>query len=205
MNASKRKIMVGVTGASGAIYAERFIEQALKSVERVYLVATRAGTEVVNHELKPHVDQFSLKNALAGELSEAEKRLIRIYRIDDFFSPIASGSSVPTDMVILPCSMGTLARVATGMSTNLLDRAADVVLKEKKRLVICPRETPLNTIHLRNMLTLSEMGAYIVPPMPAFYNKPKDLDAMIDFIVGRVCDCLDLPHDLYSRWNTRMS
>ena len=107
-------------------------------------------------------------------------------------------------MVVVPCSMGSLARIATGQSTNLLERAADVVLKQKKTLIMVPRETPLSPIHLRNMLSLSEIGVLIVPPMPAFYQKPESINDMVDFVVGRILETLSLPHDLYTPWNARM-
>jgi len=203
---AERRILVGITGASGAVYAERFIEELTRKVERIYIVVTDAGKEVLLHELpKPSPDGFSLINILENQISEQHRSIIRVLKNDDFFSPVASGSSVPTDMVVLPCSMGTLGRIAHGLSTNLLERAADVVIKEKKRLVICPRETPLSKIHLQNMLALTDVGATIVPPMPGFYQKPKSVDDMINFVVGRVLESIELKHELYPAWNSRMN
>lgn len=203
---ASRKVLVGITGASGTIYAERLIEELLNKVERVYIVATNAAREVAQFELaKPAVGRFSLMEALEGKVREQDRNTIRLCRIDDFFSPVASGSSVPSDMVVMPCSMGTLGRIACSLSTNLLERAADVVLKERKRLVICPREAPFNTIHLKNMLQLSEAGATILPAMPAFYQKPKTLEDAVDFVVGRTLESINIEHELYPKWNSRMS
>lgn len=206
---NERRIYVGVTGASGSVYAERLIDcllasEAKQHIERVYLSVTDAGQKVVRHELEKKSEGFSLLAAANGELAPTYREHVRLFAIDDFFAPIASGSSAPTDMVIVPCSMGTLARVAHGASSNLIERSADVVLKQKHRLIICPRESPLNSIHLRNMLSLSDLGAYIVPPMPAFYNQPRSLADSIDFVVGRILEVLALPHGLYKPWNSRM-
>jgi flavin prenyltransferase len=200
-----RKILIAITGASGSIYAQRMTEFLLTTdVGRIYLIASDAGKQVVDFELKKSNDPGSLKRILNGELLDSEKDKIRIFKSNDLFAPVASGSSVPDTMVILPCSMGTVSRVAAGMSSNLLERSADVILKQKKHLVICPRETPLSQIHLRNMLTLSELGVDIVPPMPAFYQKPKTIDDMVDFVVGRVCEMINLSHEFYEPWNKRM-
>jgi 4-hydroxy-3-polyprenylbenzoate decarboxylase len=204
--AVSRRIAVALTGASGSIYAERLLAFLSSHVERVYLVATDSGVAVAQHELvRAGSDGFSLLSALKGEMTDAQKQVVRVFQNNDLFAPIASGSSAPTDMVIVPASMGTVARIASGISSNLVDRAADVVLKEKKRLIVVPRETPLNTIHLENLLKLSQLGAHIIPAMPAFYQKPKSLDDAIDFVVGRVVDALGLDHELYKRWNSRMA
>jgi flavin prenyltransferase len=200
----EHRILIGVTGASGAIYAERLIEILLPIVPRIYLVTTEAGEQVVQHELRPKAESFSLARAVKGELLPEEKNVIRLLKRDDFFAAVASGSSAPTSVVVLPCSMGTLARITHGISSNLLDRAADVVLKQKKQLIMVPRETPLNTIHLRNMLSLAEMGAQIIPPVPAFYQQPKSIADMVDFVVGKVLEALEIDHSLYKKWNSRM-
>ena len=204
MSRPEQRIVVGITGASGSVYAERLVEELLaRDIPRIYVLATEAGKQVVNYELKPRREGFSLIAALAGELQESFRDRVRVLRNDDFFSPIASGSSAATGMVVAPCSMGTLARVAGGMSTNLMERAADVMLKEKRPLIFCPRETPLSRIHLENMLRLTELGATMIPPMPAFYNHPKTLDDTIDFVVGRLLDALAIKHELYPVWNER--
>jgi 4-hydroxy-3-polyprenylbenzoate decarboxylase len=204
LNPTDQRILVGVTGASGSVYAERLISFLSQRVPRVYVLFTETGKQVVRHELRPHDDGFSLARAAAGELHDAEKSVIRLLRNDDLFAPVASGSSAPTAMVVVPCSMGTLARINQGISGNLLERSADVCLKQKRPLIICPRETPLSTIHLRNMLSLSEMGAHIVPAMPAFYQGPETMGDMVDFVVGRLVEALGFDHDLYKAWNPRM-
>ncbi|MFK7825707.1 MAG: UbiX family flavin prenyltransferase [Oligoflexales bacterium] len=200
----EKRIVVGITGASGAIYANRLIEELLARVTRVYCIATDAGRQVSDFELNDSECSFNLKKAIAGEVEAEHRQTLRIFNNDDLFSPIASGSSAPSHMVILPCSMGSLARISNGMSSNLLERAADVALKQKIPLIICPRETPLNTIHLQNMLSLSQMGVQIVPMMPAFYQKPKTIRDLIDFMVGRILELLGLEHKLYVPWNLRM-
>lgn len=199
-----QRVLVGITGASGSIYAEKLIEELLKKVERVYVVASRSGREVCQHEIGDRRDGFSLLKILNGKGSEEWREKLRVFQEDDFFAPIASGSSSPSHMVIVPCSMGTLARVCGGISSNLLERAADVMLKQKRPLLICPRETPLSAIHLKNMLQLAEMGVHMIPTMPAFYQKPKSLEDIVDFMVGRILEQLDLKHELYKKWNPRM-
>ena len=198
-----KKVLVAVTGASGAIYAERLLQELTTRVSRVYLVMTDAAKQVVQHELSPQ-KQSLIGQILAGQLSDSQKSVIRYFSVDDLFAPVASGSSVPTDMIVVPCSMGSLARIATGQSTNLLERSADVVLKQKKNLIICPRETPLSQIHLENMLSLSKLGVQILPLMPAFYQKAKTVEDLVDFLVGRMLEGLGLEHQLYVPWNSRM-
>lgn len=199
-----QRILVGVTGASGSIYAERLIDVLRDRVERIYVVFTDAGVKVCRHELKANKDGFSLVKASEGHLEERDRNVIRLLKNDDLFAPVASGSSAPTAMVVTPCSMGTMARINQGISGNLLERSADVCLKQKRPLVICPRETPLSPIHLRNMLGLAELGVHVVPAMPAFYQHPKGIEDMVDFVVGRILEVLNLPHDLYPAWNSRM-
>ncbi len=197
-----KRIFVAVTGASGSIYADRLIQCLRGKVDRIYLCATAAGQKVAEHEL---VSSSALRALLNGDINGSDRDLFRVFKNDDLFAPIASGSSAPTHMIVVPCSMGTLARVAHGMSSNLVERAADVCLKQKAPLIVVPRETPLNTIHIRNMLTLAEMGAHIIPPVPAFYQKPKTIDDLVDFIVGRLLEAIGITdHDLYDPWNKRM-
>ncbi len=201
----EHRILIGVTGASGSIYAERLVQALLPKVSRLYLVFSETARKVVQHELSDKIDtEFSLVRACRGDLSDLERTVIRIFGSEDLFAPVASGSSVPTAMVVAPCSMGALARIAHGISSNLLERSADVVLKQRCPLILLPRETPLSSIHLRNMLSLSDMGAHIIPAMPGFYQRPQSIDDLVDFVVGRVLDALDFPHDLYQPWNKRM-
>ena len=197
---TERRILVGITGASGTIYAERLLSVLTTKLSRVYLISTASGLQVANYELKTNKSEFSLKKIL----KEKKDKRIRIFANDDFFAPVASGSSAPSDVVVIPCSMGTLSRVSHGFSTNLLERVCDVVLKQKNRLVLVPREMPLSLIHLENMLKLAQAGAHIVPATPAFYHHPRELMDLVDFVVSRVLDCLDFPHNLSKRWNTRL-
>lgn len=196
-----QKIMIGVTGASGSIYAERLIQLLLGSVDRIYLVVTETGEKVAAHELS---SDSILRRSFSGALSKKELTVIRTFKINDLFAPCASGTAAPDAMVVTPCSMGTLARISTGVSSNLLERSADVVLKQKRRLIVCPREMPFNLIHLRNMTALAEAGAEILPLMPGFYQKPKSLEDLVNFCVGKILEQLDIPHDLYKPWNSRM-
>lgn len=206
---SDDRILVAVTGASGAVYAERLVDILRVAVSRLYLLLSETATQVVRHELAgtsggEDSQSFNMLKAAQGKIAPADRDIIRLLNNGDLFAPVASGSSAPTAMVILPCSMGCLARIAHGVSSTLIERAADVCLKQKVPLIVCPRETPLNTIHLRNMLTLAEAGAHIVPAMPAFYHKPRSVDDLVDFQVGRVLEALKLPHTLYPQWNSRL-
>ena len=199
-----RRVLVGITGASGSVYAERLVEELLKKVSRVYLVVTVAGRQVCRHELAKKTSGFSLLNVLSGQTDPEYRQALRVFSENDLFAPVASGSSAPTHMVVVPCSMGSLARINGGMSSNLLERAADVMLKQQLPLIICPRETPFNSIHLKNMASLADMGAHIVPAMPAFYQKPESIMDLVDFMTGRILETLRLDHELYPGWNTRM-
>ena len=195
-----RRILVGITGASGAIYAQRLLQVLTEQLPRVYLIVTASGQQVVNHELSRSKEEF----ALAKILKSGKHPRLRIFANDDFFAPVASGSNAPDAAVVIPCSMGTISRVSHGFSTTLLERVCDVVLKQKKQLIMVPRETPLSTLHLDNMLRLSQAGAWLVPATPAFYHQPATMADLIDFVISRVLDCLDFPHDLSRRWNSRM-
>ena len=203
MPISESRILVGVTGASGSIYANRLLECLYPIVDRIYVVATSAGKSVIAHELAPK-DELLLSRVIAGKTTADERAKIRLFDESDLFAPVASGSSAPTAMVVVPCSMGSLSRIANGSSTNLLERSADVVLKQKRTLLICPREMPLNLIHLKNMTSLMEAGSQILPLMPAFYNHPKSIEDLVDFCVGRILEQLGFSHELYKAWNPRM-
>ncbi len=188
------KYVVGITGASGSIYAVRLIEELLKKGHNVELVLTENGSKVFEYELNYNIVEFmSTCHNWRGN--------INLHEIDNLFAPIASGSYQVKDVILLPCSMATLAKIATGVTDNLITRAADVALKEKRGLIILPRETPLNSIHLENMLKLTKIGVTILPPMPAFYHKPNTVEELIDATVGRVLDNLKISHDLCRSWN----
>ncbi len=194
------KILIAITGASGALYAERLILELLPRVSRVYVVASLTGASVVPYELPSSSALVKiLKNEYQGEFAEK----LRVFSNDDFYAPVASGSSAPDVMVITPCSMGSLARVRLGISQTLIERAADVVLKESKQLIICPRESPLSVLHLENMLELARMGVKVIPLAPPFYQHPKTIDDLVDFMTGKVLETMGFKHELYKPWNER--
>ena len=181
------KLTIAITGASGVIYGKRLLEVLQNKKIETHLVISQAAKKIINHELG--TSEKSL-----------EKLANYIYEVNDWNSPIVSGSFKTDGMVIVPCSMKTAAGIANGFAVNVILRAADVMLKEKRKLVLVPRETPVNIGHLRNMLDLANRGVMIVPAMPAFYHKPKKIDDLVDFVVGRILDLLEIDHNLYQRW-----
>jgi flavin prenyltransferase len=182
-----KRLIVGISGASGVIYGVRLL-QALKPLPvETHLVMTRTAEVTLAHETK-------MKVADVRRLADVA------YPISDLAAAISSGSFQTIGMIVAPCSMRSLGEIAHGISSNLLTRAADVVLKERRRLVLVARETPLHTIHLRNLVTVSELGAIVAPAMPAFYNKPKTLDDVIDHTVGRLLDLFGLDTGKVKRW-----
>lgn len=196
---SRKRWVVGITGASGSIYGIRLAEELLKQEFEVHLVVTEAGWRVLKEEMGW---QASKRQAMLEERFGSfvgDGRLV-YHPNSDIGASIASGSFRVTGMVVSPCSMGTLSGIAHGISDDLLTRAADVMLKERRQLLLVPRETPLHAIHLENMLTLARLGVTILPAMPAFYYKPQSMDDMIDFLVGKVLDSMNVEHDLYTRW-----
>jgi len=197
----KRHIVLAITGASGVIYGLRLAKELLRGGSRLSVLISNTGFEVLKHEagLDWKGNEADVSRFLAGYFHDSSGNL-EYYAEDNFFAPVASGSSVPDAMVICPCTMGTLSRVACGNSGNLLERCADVVLKERRTLVVVPRETPLSEIHLVNMLKLARMGARIVPAMPAYYQKPGSVEDMVDFVAGKALDATGIEHDLCRRW-----
>ncbi|AJY77171.1 UbiX family flavin prenyltransferase [Paenibacillus beijingensis] len=191
--------VVGITGASGSIYGVRLIEELLAADAHVELVVTDAGWRVLKEEQGWNAArrQDALEAKFGAALAGGR---LHYYPNADIGANIASGSYKAEGMVIAPCSMGTLASIAHGISDDLLTRAADVAMKEGRRLILVPRETPLHAIHLENMLTLSRMGVSIVPAMPAFYYGPQTLDDMVNFLVGKLLDVMGIDHQLYRRW-----
>jgi 4-hydroxy-3-polyprenylbenzoate decarboxylase len=183
-----KKIVVGITGASGFIYALRLIEhlQNIKQVE-IHLVMTKAA-------------QITRAQETSLSLTELKKIVHQYHPIEDVGASIASGSFKHDGMLILPCSMNTLAELSCGITNNLLTRAADVCLKERRKLLIMPRETPLHAIHLKNMATLNELGAIIYPPMPAFYHHPQSIEEMVDHTIGRILSLFDIEQSLSPEW-----
>ncbi len=192
-------LVVAMTGASGSPYGVRLLEVLLTAGRTVHLVISPAATEVMQRELRITIDvnRFDPGLLLPAGLDLSG---LHYHHYRNFQAGIASGSFLTAGMVICPCSMGTLAAIAHGTSENLIHRAADVHLKERRRLVLVPRETPLGLVQLRNMTTVAEAGAIVLPAMPAFYTLPKSVNDMIDFVVGRICDQLGVEHGLLKRW-----
>lgn len=182
------RIVVGISGASGAPYAKRLLEvltsAPLAASTSVSLVLSATADQVWQHECEGDVRDFGLP----------------LFDGRDYSAPFASGSSAPDAMVIVPASMSSVAKVAHGISDNLLTRAADVAIKERKRLIMVPRETPYSEVHLSNLLALTRMGVLIMPASPSFYGKPASITELLDTVVGRICDHLALPHQLTRRW-----
>jgi 4-hydroxy-3-polyprenylbenzoate decarboxylase len=199
------ELVLAMTGASGAPYAVRLLEVLLRAGRVVHLTISPAATEVVEQELgrRIRLDAFVLDD-LIGQNTSTFSGKLQYHHYRDYHSSIASGSHLTAGMVVCPCSMGTLAAIAQGISQNLIHRAADVHLKERRRLILVPRETPLSPIHLRNMTLLAETGATILAAMPAFYTKPKSLADVVDFIVGRICDQFGVQHGLFQRWGEEL-
>ena len=183
-----QRIVIGISGASGAPYAERLLElltgPTLRTQVSLAVVLSSTAQEVWQHECTRELSSFD----------------VSVYGGRDYTAPFASGSSAPDAMVIIPASMSTIARVAQGTSDNLLTRAADVVLKERKKLIVVPRETPYSSIHLQNMLELTRAGAVVMPASPSFYGRPQSITDLLDTVVGRICDQLGLEHGKTRRW-----
>jgi len=181
------RVTIGITGASGAVYGWRMLQLLYKAGIEVHCVVTNSGWDVLKHECGVSTEDI-------------HKVCYRLYDNNNLAAAIASGSFKTDAMVIVPCSMHSLGAIANGISHNLLLRAADVMLKEGRKLVIVPRETPLNSIHLSNMLKLAQSGVKIVPASPGFYHQPKDLAELVDMMVGRICDQIEIELNIFRRW-----
>ena len=196
------ELTVAITGASGAIYAHRTLLHLAASgtVERINLIMSEAALVVARVELGANLrgGEQAAVNEWVGV--ERDSKLIRIHRLDNFAAPPASGSHPQQGMVIVPCSMGTLGAVASGAGSNLIHRAADVTLKEGRRLVVVVRESPYNSIHLENMLRLAHAGARILPASPGFYHRPQTINELVDHLVFRILDQFGVPHSQGTRW-----
>jgi 4-hydroxy-3-polyprenylbenzoate decarboxylase len=192
---------IAITGASGAPYALRLLQVLLQQGHNIYLSVTGDGLKILSDETGVLLkgSETDIQYAFERQFDVKEGQL-RYFDEDNLYAPIASGSSRVDAMVVIPCSMKAMASIANGFASNLIERAADVMIKEKRKLIIVPRETPLSAVHLRNMLALAELGCHIIPAMPAFYHRPKRLQDMVDFIVGRVLDTLGIENDLSPRW-----
>lgn len=203
MHSPLNTVTLALSGASGMAYGLRLLECLLAANLRVYLLVSQAAHIVAKQELGV---------ALPARASDLEKQLseslnardgqLRVFGREDWNAPVASGSNPADAMVVCPCSMGTLAAIAHGLSDNLIERAADVMLKERRTLILVPREAPFSTLHLENMLTLSKMNAVILPANPGFYHRPEKVEDIIDFIVARILDQLGVPHELMARWGS---
>jgi flavin prenyltransferase len=208
-------IVLGITGASGAIYAVRLLEVLRAAGCDVHLSITSSGRDVIRQELKLEVDlddfdasrlrlgdEFSRSfNSLAGK-SQGKFGQVQYFRHQDFMAPMASGSFLTAGMVICPCSGTTLSAVAAGMASNLIQRAAEVHLKERRKLVLVPRETPLSLAHIDNMRRVTEAGAVVLPASPGWYHDARSIGDLVDFVVARICDQLGVEHALTKRWGT---
>lgn len=201
-----RRITLALTGASGAPYGLRLLELLLKARCDVSLLVSDAARVVVKQECgidlpegEGALQQFLLKRFQADGAS------LTVYGKNNWFAPVASGSSSPAAMVICPCSGGSLSALACGASNNLIERAADVALKERRQLILVPREAPYSDIHLENMLKLSRMGAVVIPASPGFYHHPQTIDDLVDFVVARILDQLGIGQDILARWGSDQS
>jgi len=190
-----REVTVGITGASGSIYGIRLIEELAKLEIKVHVVVSKTAEKVIPFETGINFSQF------INQLIQNGANIV-VEDIDNYFASIASGSYKTDGMIIAPCSMGSLAQIASGISSSLMMRAADVCLKERRPLILMARETPLNTINLENMLKITQAGGQIYPACPGFYSHPETLDDAVNFMVGKVMDALDIEHNLYKKWKT---
>lgn len=197
-----KTITLGFTGASGLPYGVRLLECLLAAGCRVHLLYTQAALIVARQELEETwpARPAELEAMFVERFAVQIPKQLQVWGQQEWFAPMASGSNPGDAMVVCPCTMGALAAIATGMSENLLERAADVMLKENKKLVLVPREMPFSAIHLEHMLKLSRIGAVIMPPNPGFYHHPKSINDLVDFVVARILDQLGVPHQLMQRW-----
>jgi 4-hydroxy-3-polyprenylbenzoate decarboxylase len=200
-NTAEKTVCLALTGASGQIYGLRLLECLLAAGVRVQFIYSASARIVASQELGLDLPETpEAARALLLARYPGLPGALEVYDREDWFAPVASGSNPPDAMTICPCSMGTLAAIAQGMAANLIERAADVALKEGKKLLLAPRETPFSAIHLENMLKLARIGAVILPPNPGFYHRPKTVEALVDFVVARILDQLGVPHSLLERW-----
>jgi len=196
-----KTICLAFTGASGLPYGVGLLQSLLAAGCKVQLLYSQAAQVVAKQEMD--LELPSRPKEVENHFRTLYAHLpgtLQVYGREEWFAPVASGSNPPDAMVVCPCSMGTLAAIANGLSDNLIERAADVVLKERRTLVLVPRETPFSAIHLENMLRLSRAGAVILPPNPGFYHHPRSVQDIVDFVVARILDQLGVPHSLMARW-----
>ena len=196
-----RTITLALTGASGMPYGMRLLECLLKNGLSVYLLYSQAAQIVAQQEMGIALPaRTGEAAALLSESFGTPPHLLRVFGREEWFAPVASGSNPADAMVVCPCTMGSLAAIAQGLSDNLIERAADVMLKEGRKLILVPRETPFSAIHLENMLKLARLGVVILPPNPGFYHHPQSVDDLVDFVVARILDQLGVRNELMPRW-----
>lgn len=199
-------MVLAITGASGSPYAVRLLEVLVRAGRTVHLVVSPAAVEVFEREIGRTLvldeNHFDLRTLLGDAAKGLDTSRVKYHHYRNFQAGIASGSFLTGGMVVCPCSMGTVAAIAHGVSENLIHRAADVHLKERRKLVLVPRETPLGLIQLKNLVAVAEAGAVVLPAMPAYYTLPKSVADMVDFIVARICDQLQVEHSLLPRWGS---
>ena len=201
MTKFSKKITLAITGASGSAYALRLLECLIAANCQVYLLCSSAAKVVFDTEVGLKIPSSPEKaSQFFIDKFNAKPKQITVFGKEQWFSPVASGSAAPKQMIVCPCSTGTLAAITHGMSDNLIERAADVVIKERGQLILVPRETPFSTIHLQNMLSLSQNGVTIMPAAPGFYHNPKSIEDLIDFMVGRMLDHLGIDQSIMPRW-----
>lgn len=195
------RVTLAITGASGVHYSLRLLRALVAANVQVSLLISRAAEVVIRTETELDLPQsLEDQQAYLCAYAHAQPKQLVLFAREDWFSPVASGSSSPAAMVICPASGGTLSAIATGASNNLIERAADVALKERRQLIVVPRETPYSEVHLENMLKLTRMGVVVLPASPGFYQAPKCIDDLVDFVVARILDQLHIPHTLLKKW-----
>jgi len=196
------ELTVGITGASGTIYAYRTLQllAASGAVETVNLIMSGIVPTVAQVEMGANLKETSAEKINEWLGLQKDSKVIRFWRLDNLAAKPASGSNKQAGMIIVPCSMGTLGAIASGAGTNLIHRAADVTLKESRKLILVPRETPYNSIHLENMLKLSRIGATVLPASPGFYHRPKSIAELVDHLCFRILDQFDIPHSRKTQW-----
>lgn len=204
-NIKRPKVTLAITGASGAQYGLRLLECLLAANAQVYLLLSQAAEVVIRTETQfplPElpVDDVASRQQIFFDQFKVTSEQLHLFSGKDWFSPVASGSSSPAAMIICPASGGSLSAIASGASNNLVERAADVALKERRKLILVPREAPYSQIHLENMLKLTQMGAVVIPASPGFYHRPQTVEDLIDFVVARILDQLDIDQELMPRW-----
>ncbi|MEJ2425579.1 MAG: UbiX family flavin prenyltransferase [Candidatus Thiodiazotropha sp.] len=203
MSIEQNPIAVAITGASGSAYALRLLECLVNAKERVYVMISQAAQVVLRMESGLEIpSQPGDAERMLTDYFSAAAQQIQVFGRQQWMAPVASGSNPPRAMVVCPCTTGTLSAIACGASNDLMERAADVVLKERRKLILVVRETPFSEIHLRHMLSLSRMGAVIMPANPGFYHQPRRVEDIVDFMVSRILDQLDIEHQLVPRWGS---